>query len=48
MASRPAKETTRNQEATVYIGNIDENVDDELVSFALIIILYNALSSIMF
>lgn len=31
MASRPSKENERNQEATVYIGNIDENVDEELV-----------------
>lgn len=31
-AARPLRETERNQEATVYIGNIDENADDELVS----------------
>lgn len=31
MATRPTKENERNQEATVYIGNIDENVDEELV-----------------
>lgn len=31
MSNRPVKESERNQEATVYIGNIDENADSQLV-----------------
>jgi splicing factor 3B subunit 4 len=29
--SRPIKETERNQDATVYIGNIDEEADEEII-----------------
>lgn len=31
MSSKPLKDTERNQEATVYIGNIDENADEALI-----------------